>query len=219
MERAPRSDALESGAGPIIARLAAALAQIGTALRSGVWRTHGPRGLSPTQVQTLAALQVAERPLQLTEIARHLAVTAPTASEAVATLVGNRLVGKTKRAGDGRAVAISLSARGRIAAGWPPAVLREIAFLSPTERGSCLRSLVTVIRALQRSGELPACRMCASCQYFRPYAHPRSARPHHCAFVEAAFADAHLRLECRDDALADQARQDEIWCRFARRAG
>ena len=41
-------------------------------------------------------------------------------------------------------------------------------------------------------------RMCLDCRFFRPDVHDDPARPHHCAFVDAPFGDAQLRIDCAD---------------------
>lgn len=78
-----------------------------------------------------------------------------------------------------------------------------------------LRSLVKVLRALQEAGDIPLQRMCVTCTHFRPHVHPDPANPHHCAFVDAPFGDRHLRLACPDHVVAEPARQDDAWHRFA----
>jgi hypothetical protein len=55
-----------------------------------------------------------------------------------------------------------------------------------------------MIGALQQRGEIPVSRMCPTCRFFRPHVHDDPVRPHHCAFVDAPFGDAQLRIECDD---------------------
>ncbi|WP_242908088.1 hypothetical protein [Actinomadura terrae] len=52
--------------------------------------------------------------------------------------------------------------------------------------------------SLQDRRAIPVARMCLTCTYFRPNAHPGTDRPHHCAFVDNPFDDGELRLECPD---------------------
>ncbi len=60
-----------------------------------------------------------------------------------------------------------------------------------------MRVLVKMVRTLQERGEIAPARMCVSCRFFWPYAHPEDAeRPHHCGFVDAPFGDRALRVEC-----------------------
>ena len=60
--------------------------------------------------------------------------------------------------------------------------------------------------ALQEARAIPVQRMCLTCRHFRPHVHDDPARPHHCAFVDAAFGDAALRLDCADH---ETARDEE----------
>ena len=72
-------------------------------------------------------------------------------------------------------------------------------------------TLVTMIKRLQDAGAIPIQRMCVSCRHFRPYAHADAAKPHHCAFVNAAFGQRDLRIECRDHSMADPSLQAATW--------
>src|SRR3546814_1012694 len=70
--------------------------------------------------------------------------------------------------------------------------------LDDGERAAFLKGLTKMIGALQTRGTIPVQRMCVSCAHFRPNVHSDAATPHHCAFVDAAFGDASLRLDCDD---------------------
>jgi len=56
--------------------------------------------------------------------------------------------------------------------------------------------------------------MCVTCRYFRPNAHDDPERPHHCAFVEAAFGDRNLRVDCLDHDPAGAEVTEELWSAF-----
>ena len=51
-----------------------------------------------------------------------------------------------------------------------------------------LRLVLDLIAGLQSSGAITVARMCVTCRFFRRDAHPGSARPHHCALVDAPMA-------------------------------
>ena len=55
----------------------------------------------------------------------------------------------------------------------------------------------------------------ATCTHFRPHAHADAACPHHCTFVDAAFGDANLRLDCGDHEPAPAEAAAALWRRFA----
>ena len=199
-------------------RIAIGLAKLGTALRHQAWRQGSPKGLTPTQGQILTFLS--SRPgATLAEVSEALAVRPATASGAVATLETKSLVKKTRRPGDARVLSLSLTAEGlQVAAEtiqWPTFLIEAIGDLSDNERQTFLRALVLMIRNLQRRGEIPVSRMCLSCHYFRPDVHSDSPRPHHCAFVDAPFGDADLRLECRDHEPAEEADANAAWASFS----
>jgi DNA-binding MarR family transcriptional regulator len=73
------------------------LEKIGLALKSQSWQDAGQQGLTPTQGQILALLiDKGNTGIRLSEVAKHLAVTAATASDAVTSLVDKGLVQKTR---------------------------------------------------------------------------------------------------------------------------
>lgn len=195
------------------------LTKLGLALRNEAWQRGGPRSLSPTQSQALACLARGHAP-RLGELAAELGVTAATTSEVVATLVEKGLVRKTRAATDARALVLELTAAGRReaqrASQWPDAFLAAAQELSAAEQTVLLRALTKMIRRLQLEGRIPLARMCASCRFFRPNAHASAAQPHHCDFVDAAFGDAELRLECDEFEAADADVAGLAWQRFTR---
>lgn len=192
-------------ADPVSRRVAAGLAKIGLAIKTRAWREAGRRGLTPTQGQVLTLLRLRPQTgMRLAEIAQGLAVTAATASDAVAALARKGLVKKLRAADDGRSLAVRLTSAGsreadRVA-GWPDFLLDAIEALSPGEQEVFLRGLIEMIRRLQERGQIPISRMCVTCRFFRPNVHADAQRPHHCDFVDAPFGDRHLRLDCPDHA-------------------
>lgn len=197
--------------------LATGLHKLGLALRHEAWLQGAERGLSPTQAQLLVALE--RRPgRRLSELATELGLSEATLSEAVRALAEKRLVKKTRARDDARALALTPTAAGRREAArareWPDDFLRTLAGLAPDEQGVLLRALTKIIRSLQEEGRIPVARMCASCRYFRPHAHADAARPHHCAFVDAAFGERELRLECDDHEPAPADSAQATWQRF-----
>jgi len=188
---------------PLPQRVSAGLSRLAAVQRAHAQRTGAAAGLTPTQGRILAFLERrSEGAAGLGEIAADLAVTPATASEAVQALVRKGLVAKTAATVDRRGIAVRLSeagvARLRAAGESPDAVVDVIAMLPVEEQAALLRVLVRLIRELQVRGEIPIQRVCVTCRYFRPYAHDDPSTPHHCAFVNAAFGDRHLRLDCRE---------------------
>jgi DNA-binding MarR family transcriptional regulator len=181
------------------------------------------RGLTPTQAQILGYLRFRGRQgARVSEVAEALAVTPATASESTDALVRKGLVRKARVAEDGRARLVVLTPAGRKEAerlaGWPDFLLRAVRRLPASEQATLLRVLLKTIRELQRAGRIPVSRMCVTCRYFRPYAHPDPEQPHHCAFVDAPFGDGLLRVDCPDHVAADPEQERENWKRFSRGA-
>jgi hypothetical protein len=53
--------------------------------------------------------------------------------------------------------------------------------------------------------------MCVTCRYFRPDAHQDEANPHHCEYVDAAFGDHLLRVDCSEHQAAPEEAQQANW--------
>ncbi len=198
-------------------QIAFALARIGTLLKSQAWDQAEPLGINPTQGQILArvAARGASSPRDLTA---DLGVTQPTVSDAVAALVRKGMLARRRDPDDGRAVRLHLTEQGgRVAkalGGTPPVLATALATLPSGDLAAMQRALVAVIRALQEARAIPVQRMCVTCAHFRPHAHDAAEAPHHCAFVDAAFGDAALRIDCGDHQDAPEEDRARIWARF-----
>lgn len=197
--------------------IATGLAKIGLFLRAASWRQADAAALSPTQAQILVHL-TQRGPVRITALAEALGVTQPTASDAAGALVRKGHVERHPDPDDARASLLRATASGRYAAAetavWPDALLGAIDSLGADERAVFLKALVKMIRELQVRGAIPVQRMCATCRFFRPNVHDDPAAPHHCAFVDAAFGDASLRLDCGEHEPADASETDALWRRF-----
>lgn len=200
-------------------KLAAGLARLGMAMRHHAWAERGRDGLTPTQSQILALLAVrVGQGRTMTQLARDMAVTPPTVSDAVAALERKQLVTRTRSEVDGRRVEVRLSRRGarRAAAStlWPEALLRAIDAMDETERVTLTRAVVKMIHALQEAGHIPVARLCVTCRFFRPNVHPGERRPHHCAYVDAPLGDGDLRLDCPEHDVAAPPERERLWMLF-----
>ncbi len=184
-----------------IDHLAAGLGRISAFVRMAGWREAEPLGLTPTQTACLSQL-AGRGAIRVTALARLLGVTQPTVSDAVAALERKGLVERRRDPGDGRATCVHLTAAGAEIArrtSQPPAALtRALSALSSDERAGMRRALARTILSLQQEGAIEPQRLCLTCRFFRPYVHSDAEKPHHCAFVDAAFGDASLRLDCGD---------------------
>lgn len=198
--------------------IATGLAKIGTFLRSAQWRQADATSLTPTQAQIV--VQLARRgPARIAALAEELGVTQPTASDAASALLRKGHLERRPDPSDGRASLLHPTAQGRRAADalavWPDALLAAVDALDPSEKATFLKGLTKMIRTLQVQGAIPVQRMCATCRFFRPNVHDDPAAPHHCAFVDAAFGDAALRLDCGEHEAASDPQASAAWRRFA----
>ncbi len=198
----------------ISVRIAQGLMKIGLAMKANEWKESAKLQLSPTQAQVLAALGT-RGPLRLSELAALLAITLATASDAVSILVKKGLVEKRTSKQDARALSIVLTRTGQKAAkavaAWPDFLVTAVDTLSPNEQVTFHRGLVKMIGTLQKRGQIPVARMCAHCTYFRPNVHAGSHAPHHCDFIDSAFGDGFIRIDCDDFVAATTSEGWDAW--------
>ncbi|VXD24913.1 Transcriptional regulator [Planktothrix paucivesiculata PCC 9631] len=182
-------------------RILIGLSKVSLALKSQSWQDAGQYGLSPTQAQILSLLQAkGSEGMRLSAVAKGLAVTPATASDAVRVLSEKGLVQKIRSPQDGRAIAITLTPKGKSTAAetscWSDLFLDAVGQLSELEQTVFLRGLIKMILKLQEGGQIPISKMCVTCRFFQANRYPNSDRPHHCDFVDAPFGDRNLHLEC-----------------------
>jgi DNA-binding MarR family transcriptional regulator len=196
------------------ARIVQGLNKIGLAMKSREWEEAAGSNLSPTQGQILSLLQ-GRGAQRLSAVAEALAITSATASDAVSTLKEKKLVLKRRSPDDARALAIELTSSGRKRAAqmahWPDFLATAVDALSPEEQLVFHRGLIKMIRVLQERRQIPISRMCVNCLYFRPQVHTDKARPHHCDFVDGAFGDRELRIDCSDFQAAPASDGWQLW--------
>lgn len=200
---------------PIAPRLADGLTRLAAVARQIDWQAAEAEGLTPTQAEILAFLDRRPEGVRLGEAAAHLGVRGATASDAVAALLRKGMLVRQADARDGRAVRLVLTGRGReLAARRVPGFAAVVAGLSPEDQARALALVVRMIGDLLRRDLIAPQRSCVTCRHFRPHAHADAARPHHCAFVNAAFGDASLRLDCGEHEAALPEQTAAIWRRF-----
>lgn len=201
----------------VAAQVAAGLVKLSLALRHEAWKEARGGGLTPTQGQVLSWLLLqapGQRPTP-GELAKALALSPATVSEALNALEAKGLVRRRQSGDDRRSYQLELTDAGRRAArasaGWADFLAAAVDSLPAADQVALLKVLVRLIRSLQLQGKIPVARMCVSCSYFRPFVHPDPERPHHCMYVDAAFGDGRLRLECPDYEPAPDAQQAVAW--------
>lgn len=203
--------------GDFTAQILDGLDRLAAVLRAEGWAAAETAELTATQAAILTFLG-RRGSARLQEVAAHLAVSVPTASASVDALVRKALVARRKSVEDARAVALALTPDGRVTLerlGKEPSRLRTaVAAFPPGEQADLFLHLMKLIRTLQTSGAIPVQRVCVTCRHFRPFAHPESDAPHHCALVNASFGNRDLRLDCGDHGQADADTQIAIWAAF-----
>lgn len=213
-------NALEDTDAPLPQKLGDLLNRLAVAMRAEKWDATGALGLNPTQGQILLLLYRRNTALRLSEIAEELAVSAPTVSDSVASLVEKGYASKNKAKDDGRALAVKLTAKGRkrVAGieGQDGAVLQAVDALGPEEQVQFYRSLIRVLRELQQSERIPVGRMCVTCRYFKPNRYDDEKRPHHCSLVGVAFGDKTIRSDCPEHEQASNELALKNWQAFVR---
>ncbi len=209
-------DFFDQNSEPLGQRIAMGLSKVSMALKHQARQDAGESGLSPTQSQILTI--IADGPRRPSEVAAQMAISLPTVSESVRTLVDKGLVKKVRDERDARATVLHLTARGRRAAsaimGWPDFLATAVEAMSPMEQEVFFTGLIKMIRLLQERGQIPVSGMCVSCTHFRPHMYENAERPHHCALVNAPFGARHLRLDCPEQTPAEETAREASWRRF-----
>ena len=198
-------------------RLREGLERIATVLRGDQWRRATTLSLNPTQLLILELLQARPAGLSVKAIAVHLGVSQPTATDSIAALARKGLVATRERETDRRSSIVQLSHKGHALLetdGNSGRGEQALAMLGNGEQEALLSSLVKVITHLQALDAIPVQRMCVNCRHFAPFVHPGADNPHHCRFVDAAFGQRDIRIDCRDHDNADPASQAATWAAY-----
>lgn len=199
----------------IAATLFEGLERLSTAMRSEQWSEAGARDLNPTQARLLKLL--GQGAARVKVLAHQLGVSQPTVTASLGALERKGLVSRSADPSDARATLVALTEAGRAAllpVTTGGAIAAALSTLSAGEQADMLLSTVKLIRALQLADAIAPQRMCVTCRYFRPHAHRRADAPHHCDFVNAAFGNGQLRLDCGEHETADPADQAVTWAAF-----
>lgn len=184
-------------------KIAVGFERITQLLKTLIWNESKRSGLSPIQIQFLVALAY-DRATQWTvgEIASRFQLTPATVSDALTALESKELVVRTRSEEDKRTVFVALTPEGKRTARsvgkWLNVVQEQIAELGSDEKAVLLKSLIRLIAAFQREEMIATKGMCVFCTYFRPNVHKSATAPHHCAYIDKAFGDAELRVDCPD---------------------
>jgi DNA-binding MarR family transcriptional regulator len=183
------------------------LERLSQALRVLLREEAQERGLSPIQAQFLVHLLFHGPQLRrVGRLAEEFDLTRATVSDAVGSLEKKRLIERDPWPEDKRVATLRLTPAGEeVARGlstWANAVEKSLSASSPEEKEVVLRFLMGLIASLQKAGVVTVARMCVSCSFFRPDAHPGEESPHHCALLDLPLARSDLRVDCPEHELA-----------------
>jgi DNA-binding MarR family transcriptional regulator len=165
------------------------------------------RGLSPIQAQFLVHLLHHGAALRrVSQLAREFDLTLATVSDAVGSLEKKGLIRREPWPHDKRIMSLCLTPTGehtaRELAAWANVVEEHIKGRSPKEKEAVMRFLMGLIGSLQKSGLITVARMCVTCRFFRPDAHPGESSLHHCALLDVPLCGSDLRADCPEHKLA-----------------
>ena len=189
-------------------------------MRSHDWNRAKTAALNPTQLAILELLEGRRSGIGVKEIAAQLGVAQPTATDSINALERKELLAKCGANDDRRAVNVVITSQGlaTLAASGAArgAAEQAVDALSAYEQEDLLIILIRMIKHLQTIDAIPIQRMCVTCRYFAPFAHTDAAQPHHCNFVNAAFGQRDLRIDCREHETADPSSRTVNWNAFQR---
>lgn len=201
-------------------RIEEGLERLATVMRATDWQNARALHVNPAQFAILKLLDTRPFGLSVKDLAALLLVSQPSATDSIAALERKGLVEKRPDPADLRSVRILATENGRaaLAAGEDASgpVGRAASALPPVAQQQMLLSLIAMIAQLQDAGAIPIQRMCVDCRYFSPFAHDDADNPHHCHFVDAAFGQRDLRIDCREHETADPSLRAATWSAFSK---
>lgn len=200
-------------------RIEEGLARLAAVIRADDWNRAKAAGINPTQQGVLDYLRGRPQGSGLTDIAVHLLISQPTATDSVAALERKGLVERRASETDRRAVRVLLTEAGvALLEGSSTDGKARVAVKHLDEAGKAelLLTVVRLIKTLQDIDAVPVQRMCVTCRHFAPFAHPDGEKPHHCHYVNAAFGQRELRIDCHEHDTADPASRAATWEVFQR---
>jgi DNA-binding MarR family transcriptional regulator len=204
---------------PASKTLLTGFSRIAMALRSKAWKEASLRGLTPTQGQILTFLSTRED-ARLTDVAKALAISAPTASDAVATLERKGLLRKQISRTDPRAISLRLTATGRRevhrSAAGTNFLQRAIESLSAVEQEALLILLIKLLNSMHQNGEAGSTAMCITCVHFQAFVTIGAENPHRCSAYNSDLGNTALRLDCPRYGKASEEQTKTVWENFSK---
>lgn len=194
------------------------LEQLSSLVRAQSWRQDGTPSLPPTQAAVLRMLQGVQDGLRARQIAERLGVSAASLSDSLKALEGKQWIRRTPDPDDARAARVRLTSAGsRMATQLQcpdQGMGTLVESLGEADLGALLRVTQLLVNEAQEQGLATGLRTCLGCGFFRPFASGRRDAPHVCAFLDKAFGDAELRVDCAEQQPADDDQREASVLRF-----
>lgn len=193
--------------GDVNKKIVASLERLSQVFRTLIRGEAQKRGLSPIQAQFLVHLfHHGDAHRRVSQLAREFDLTRATVSDAIGSLEKKGLITREAWPDDKRVAALRLTPTGehtaRELAAWANVVEEHLKGCSSEEKETVMRFLMGLIGSLQKSGLITVARMCVTCRFFRPDAHPGESSPHHCALLDMPLSGSDLRTDCPEYELA-----------------
>jgi DNA-binding MarR family transcriptional regulator len=193
--------------GDVDKKIVASLERLSQVFRTLLRGEAQKRGLSPIQAQFLVHLLHHGAALRrVSQLAREFDLTRATVSDAVGSLEKKGLITRDPWPDDKRVTALRLTRAGELTArelsAWANVFEEHLEGCSPEEKETVMRFLMGLIGSLQKSGLITVARMCVTCRFFRPDAHPDEGSPHHCELLDLPLSGSDLRTDCPECELA-----------------
>jgi DNA-binding MarR family transcriptional regulator len=194
------------------------LEQLTHLVRAQSWRQDGTPSLPPTQAAVLRMLQGVQDGLRARQIAERLGVSAASLSDSLKALEGKQWIRRTPDPDDARAARVKLTSAGsRMATQLqrPDQGMGSLVeSLGETDLGALLRVTQLLVNEAQEQGLATGLRTCLGCGFFRPFASGERTAPHVCAFLDKAFGDSELRVDCAEQQPANDEQRLGSVARF-----
>jgi len=180
----------------LVEKIFSALERIQTSVRASLTRASHEYGLSPLQTQILQFILRRESST-VSQLADQLCVSKPTVSDAIASLLGKKLIKKTVSKYDARGYSIMLTAKGRhdalLLAGYAKPVSDSVKTLTEIQKQALWDALLNLMRTMESQDLIPHQRMCFSCKYFEKRAEGQAS---YCHLMDKALSIDELRIDC-----------------------
>ncbi len=177
-------------------KIIASLERISQAFRVLLWQESKEFSLSPIQVQVLIfLLHHSEEKRKVSYLADEFNMTKATISDTIKTLEQKNLITKEYEPQDTRSYIISLTRKGKETAEktsvFTTQIRTPIDKLPQEDKEKLLRSLMDIIRHLNKAGVITIQRMCFTCSYYQS-----SGQEHFCKLLNQRLHETELRIDC-----------------------